>query len=97
MYKKIFLLIAAGAVLLLTGCSAGPNTVMDIASPSGDLSGFFAGLWHGMISPITFIISLFADSVSMYEVHNNGSWYDFGFVLGSGVLFKGISISLKVK
>jgi hypothetical protein len=25
----------------------------------------------------------------MYEVYNNGGWYDFGFVLGSGILFGG--------
>jgi len=46
-------------------------------------------LWHGIIAPITFIISLFTDSVSMYEVHNTGGWYDFGFVLGVGILFGG--------
>lgn len=42
-----------------------------------------------MISPIAFLISLFVDTVHMYEVHNNGGWYNFGFVLGSGILFGG--------
>ncbi|MCA9487731.1 MAG: hypothetical protein KC516_02100 [Nanoarchaeota archaeon] len=51
--------------------------------------GFWSGLWHGMISPISFIVSLFSDSVAMYAVNNNGGWYDFGFVLGSGILFGG--------
>ncbi|MEV0841977.1 hypothetical protein AB0I55_20755 [Actinocatenispora sera] len=27
-------------------------------------------------------MSLFTDSVSIYDVHNNGGWYNFGFVLG---------------
>ena len=25
----------------------------------------------------------------MYAVNNNGGWYDFGFVLGAGILFGG--------
>lgn len=28
------------------------------------------------------MISLFTDTVNLYEVHNNGNWYDFGFILG---------------
>jgi hypothetical protein len=40
------------------------------------------GLWHGIILPVTFVISLFTDDVSVYEVVNSGNWYDFGFILG---------------
>ena len=43
----------------------------------------------GIISPITFIISLFNNHVNVYEVHNNGNWYNFGFVLGAGILLGG--------
>jgi hypothetical protein len=49
--------------------------------------GFWYGLWHGIIAPISFVISLFSDEVAMYGVNNNGGWYDFGFVLGAGILF----------
>lgn len=35
------------------------------------------------------MISLFTDRVNIYDVHNNGNWYNFGFVLGAGVLFGG--------
>ena len=49
--------------------------------------GFFGGLWHGIISPISFIGSLFSDNIAMYAVNNTGGGYDFGFVLGSGILF----------
>ena len=41
-------------------------------------------MWHGMIAPITFIVSLFASEVSIYETKNNGRWYEFGFMLGIG-------------
>lgn len=50
--------------------------------------GFWGGLWHGFISPWSFIGSLIWDDIAMYAVNNNGGWYDFGFVLGSGILFR---------
>jgi hypothetical protein len=53
--------------------------------------GFWSGLWHGIIAPISFIGSLFFDSISMYAINNSGGWYDFGFVLGAGILFGGSS------
>lgn len=51
--------------------------------------GFWSGLWHGIIVPVTFVISLFNDQVSIYEVQNRGGWYDFGFVLGVITIFGG--------
>jgi len=75
--------IAVLVILVAAGCAAGPN---DVSNAGVHVAGFWHGLWHGMIYPITFIISLFTDRVSIYEVHNNGAWYDFGFVLGIGVL-----------
>lgn len=76
-------------VLVVTACTAGVNPEIDTAAPDGDIAGFFMGLWHGFIAPITFFISLFTDNVNIYEVHNNGNWYDFGFVLGAGLLLSG--------
>lgn len=82
----LVLLIAAVA---LAACTPGPNTALDTAGPDGDVAGFWLGLWHGIIAPVTFVISLFTEEVSLYEIHNNGGWYDFGFVLGAGILFGG--------
>ena len=45
---------------------------------------FLAGLWHGVIAPIAFVVSLFDNDVRMYAVPNAGRWYDFGFLLGLG-------------
>lgn len=61
---------------------AGPNS--RYAAADADPAGFLAGLWHGIISPITFIVSLFNDDVAIYELNNNGGWYDFGFLVGVG-------------
>ena len=59
------------------------------------MAGFWLGLWHGIIVPITFIISLFSDTVGIYEVHNNGGWYDFGFVIGALVFLGGSGAGAK--
>lgn len=58
---------------------------------TGNVSGFWMGLWHGWSSPITFFVSLFKDDVTIYDVNNNGNWYNFGFVVGSGILVNIIS------
>lgn len=88
--RTMWLLLAAGILaMILVACTAGPNPEVGAAAPDGDVAGFWLGLWHGFISPITFFISLFTDNVNLYEVHNSGNWYDFGFVLGAGLLFSG--------
>jgi hypothetical protein len=86
--NRILVLLIFGA-LLLGACAAGVNPEVGTTSPDGDLAGFWLGLWHGIIAPVTFVISLFSDNFNLYEVHNNGNWYDFGFVLGAGILFGG--------
>lgn len=91
--KKLVLLLLI--IIVLTGCMAGVNTAADSPSPDGKIAGFWRGLWHGIIAPITFLLSLLFDSIQMYEVHNNGGWYDFGFVLGAGILFGGGSKASK--
>lgn len=70
------------ALMLVAACAPGANEVIGVPDADGDVAGFWMGLWHGLIAPITFIISLFTDRVEMYEVHNNGGWYNFGFLLG---------------
>ena len=79
-------LLIAGLALILAACAPGPNPAM---VDTADVAGFWQGLWHGIIAPVTFFISLFTDRVNIYEVVNNGNWYDFGFVLGAGILFGG--------
>jgi hypothetical protein len=75
------------AVLVLVACAAGANAVAQAQQP--DAAGFWLGLWQGVISPITFLISLFNNNVNIYEVNNNGNWYNFGFIFGVGMAFGG--------
>lgn len=71
-----------GLCLLLAACAAGVNGQIDTADAQGVIAGFWRGLWHGLIAPLTFVVSLFTQQVRVYEVHNVGSWYDAGFMLG---------------
>jgi hypothetical protein len=79
------------AVLLLASCAAGPNNVAQVHA--AHLAGFWQGLWQGLVSPITFLVSLFNATVNIYEVHNNGNWYNFGFMIGVSATFSGIGRS----
>ncbi|SDO71188.1 hypothetical protein SAMN04515671_1787 [Nakamurella panacisegetis] len=80
--------VLIAVTLLLTGCAAGPNTA---AGPSGQPAGFWLGLWHGFIAPVTFLVSLFNSHVNIYEVHNSGNWYNFGFMIGLSVIFSALN------
>jgi len=81
--------LTIAALLALTSCAPGPNSAADTPDPEGRIAGFWLGLWQGLISPITFVISIFSKHVNFYEIHNNGSWYNFGFVLGAGLFLSG--------
>lgn len=79
----------SGCILILfvfTRC-AGVTPITDCITDKP--YGFFSGLWHGFIAPLSFVGSLISDNIAMYGINNNGGWYDFGFVLGAGILFGG--------
>ncbi|MBN1799779.1 MAG: hypothetical protein JW822_14475 [Spirochaetales bacterium] len=86
-----FLKICAILIIIafLAGCAAGPNQNINAPNEGGNVAGFWSGLWHGIITPVTFIISLFSPHVNIYEVHNNGGWYNLGFIFGLMIIFGG--------
>ena len=86
MNRKHKLLVIVALVImaaLMTGCLAGDSDFVE--KPAG----FFAGLWHGILCVLTFIISIFTDKVHMYEVNNVGVWYDLGFLIGASAALGG--------
>lgn len=83
-FFKIVILLTA--IIVLTGCA--DVTPIDNCV-TNEPYGFLSGLWHGIIAPLSFIGSIFIDDIAMYAVNNNGGWYDFGFVIGAGILFGG--------
>jgi hypothetical protein len=80
------LLVFVPFTLLLVSCAAG-NASFTEETPAG----FWYGIWHGIISVISLIIHVFNDSVVVYETHNTGGWYDFGFLLGVITIWGGSS------
>lgn len=87
--KKIVLLaLVIVFTLVLTSCVPGDGTYT-----SSDPAGFFWGIWHGWISPISLIIGIFDPGIRIYEVNNTGWWYDFGFYMAIISGFGGLSFS----
>lgn len=84
----VFVLLVC-LLFVFSSCVAGPNDLEKTPNKEGKVAGFWKGLWHGLIAPITFIISIFTKNVRFYEVHNTGFWYNFGFVLGAGLFLSG--------
>ena len=63
---------AVGLLLVLALAACAPAAPE--ASQAAGAPGFWQGLWHGLISPVTFLVSLFNDKVGICEVSNSGSW-----------------------
>ncbi len=76
------LLISLSLVFVLASCSY----VAPVEMPKEP--GFFIGIFHGLISFFTMILSFFTD-VEMYSRSNSGSWYDLGFVIGAMIFYGG--------
>jgi hypothetical protein len=79
--KKIIILLTI--LLLLSGCAPG-NEKYDQKE-----ANFLSGLWHGIITPFSFIVSLFSDTTRIYETNNIGKLYDFGYLLGLYMFWHG--------
>ena len=73
----------------LTGCAPGANPSKGTASARGGVTGFWLGVWQGFIAPLAFVASLFKADIGIYEVHNNGAWYNFGYLFGLACFFGG--------
>lgn len=63
---------------------AGPDS--KYKRPGAAPAGFLAGVWHGLLIVVAFLISLFSERVRIYETNNRGRLYDLGFLLGIGLL-----------
>ena len=75
--------IAMGLLLIiicvLISCAPG-NERWD--QDTNKLAGFWAGIWHGLIIIITFIVSIFTKDVGIYETANTGLTCNLGFLIG---------------
>lgn len=79
--KTKHILILLSLVLLFSACAPYVDVNECLV---GKTYGFWGGLWHGIIAPIDLVAMIFSDDYVVYAANNNGIWYAFGFVLGSG-------------
>ena len=75
----------------------GPNPLMNQPDATGRIARAGAGLWNGIIAPITLVISFFNADVTMYEVHNAGPEYDLGFLIGVALVFLILGLFIRMR
>ena len=76
--------VPSSTVLLTT---PGPNPEQNKPDAASRVAGIVQGLWHGLIAPVTLIGSFFNPNMQMYEVHNNGTEYNLGYLFGVALVF----------
>jgi hypothetical protein len=74
---------------VVAACAPSVNPLAGEAVPGDSPAGFLLGLWHGFTVLFTFVVSLFSDSVGVYEVHNTGWPYNLGYLIGVMAFFSG--------
>ena len=92
MTTRLQALIFFGLTLVMIGCFPGGKSY----SPD-EPAGFFSGIWHGWIAPLSLVVSLFKHEVRIYEPFNTGWWYDFGFYVAIISGFGGVALTRKGK
>jgi len=88
-------ILLVGLVLILVASCAPGNDRYSPVLDTGRPANFWAGLWHGLIIVITFIVSLFTSDVRIYEVNNVGWGYNLGFILGCCISLGGGARSVR--
>ena len=82
-FREVILLLA---LLFLGGCAAGPNAVANTPGETGTVAGFWLGLWHACIWPITQLCLNYGKRIYSWEVG-----LSIGGIEVSGKLYTGRS------
>ena len=92
-FKNVFLIVMIISLLfILNSCAPGSG-----ASTYDNPAGFFTGVWHGWIAPVSLIWGIFNKSIRVYEPINTGWFYDLGFYIAIISGFGSISLFRKQK
>ena len=92
MKNLIVLLLLVMIAVAMSGCFPGSDS-MSTHRPAG----FFWGVWHGWIAPVSLIVGFFSHDVRIYEANNVGWWYDLGYYMAVIAGFGGMALSRKKK
>lgn len=65
----------------------GINPERNQPDEQNQVAGLVSGLWHGIIAPVMLIGSFFNPAMEIYEVHNNGTEYNIGYLIGVAFVF----------
>lgn len=86
--KKLALsLLILLLMLSLTACLPGDGSYTT-ATPAG----FFSGIWHGWLAPLSMLLGFIRGGYRIYEVNNTGLLYDLGFYIAIIGGFGGFSL-----
>ncbi len=91
MRKRFFIIMLLISILVIAGCFPTHSAEHE------KVAGFFMGIWHGWIAPISLIIGLFDSNIRVYEANNTGWWYDFGFYMAIIAGFGSLQLKRKKK
>lgn len=91
MKKLIFVVLIVASVVIISGCFPTYSSEKETAA------GFFRGIWHGWIAPISLIVGIFDSNIRIYETNNTGWWYDFGFYIAIIAGFGGLALRRRKK
>jgi len=83
------------STMLLT--APGPNPMLNQPDALGRVARAGAGIWHGIIAPATLVFSFFNPNIHIYEVHNAGSEYELGFLLGVTLILALLGLFVRIR
>lgn len=83
----VLVTVVTAALVVLPGCMPGGGS-----SGPANPAGFFMGVWHGWIAPVSLIAGFFNPEIRIYELANKGWSYDFGFYMAIIAGFGGLSL-----
>jgi len=84
------ILVVVCCSIIFAGCFPGTQHYQKDAP-----AGFFSGVWHGWIAPVSLVLGIFYNDIRIYEPNNTGWWYDLGFYVAVIGGFGGITLSRK--
>ena len=88
----IALTVLVLCAVIVSGCFPGGQTYSE-----QEPAGFFSGIWHGWIAPLSLIVGFFDSSIHIYEARNTGWWYELGFYIAVISGFGGIALTRRKK
>jgi hypothetical protein len=78
LFVLIGLVVLAAGIYIIVNHVGMPTRDVDL---SGTPANFWLGLWQGLIIILSFIASWFDNNIVLYQVHNNGFWYNLGYLI----------------